>query len=79
MTKTFSVYHLVFLASPEHMLMNWINLNWSAHIFLRRRPAFEKKSAGIQQPQWSKPHLGSRGNGEDAVCPRGSHCSGEGL
>lgn len=29
MKKTLSVYHLEFLASPEHVLMNWINLNWS--------------------------------------------------
>lgn len=69
-TKTLcEVHHPVCHPLPEHMLTN----------LSRRKSSFEEKSAGVQQPQWSNPHLGSRGDGEDAVCPGGSHRGGEGL
>lgn len=62
MTKTLSAYHLVFLASPEHVLMNWINLNCScvsAYTFftedrLLRKKVLESSDRSGPSPTWGQ-------------------------
>lgn len=45
----------------------------------RRGPTVEEEGVGVHGLKRPAAHLGPRGHCEDAVCPGGPHCGGEGL
>lgn len=55
------MYHLVFLASPEHVLMTWINLNssrLSAYTFFAEDRLLRKKVLECSDPSGPSPAWG---------------------
>lgn len=66
---------------PEHMLSSnkQISLTLSSLLLSCRGQAVEEEGPGAWSATRHATYLGPGGYCEDAVCPGGSHCGGEGL